>query len=210
MTVLFEHLGPAFAFAADEGFEFRRRAADRSNARLFKPLHHGRIGIDAGDFPMQLVNNRPRRAGGRGKPDPGRALVDARKIGGNAQAWQVGHHRQRPVGVFRKRTVMAALDQRQARPSRVEREIDRAGEHRLADLDDPLKGTSWAWMPAVLANRIAPNRDVMVPAPIFILPGLALAFAISSAIDFGPSLARTTISDMFLVSSVIGVKSLIG
>ena len=64
-------------------------------------------------------------------------------------------------------------------------------------------------MPAVLANRSAPSRDVIVPAPMLSLPGLALALAISSLIVFGPSL-RTTTSDMFLVNSVIGAKSLSG
>ena len=75
---------------------------------------------------------------------------------------------------------------------------------------EPLNGTSATSMPAALANISAPSRDVIVPAPMLSLPGLALAFAISSLIDFGPSLARTTMSDMFLVSSVIGAKSLIG
>ena len=64
-------------------------------------------------------------------------------------------------------------------------------------------------MPAVLANRSAPRRDVIVPAPMLSLPGFALALAINSLIVLGPSL-RTTTSDMFLVNSVIGAKSLRG
>ncbi len=75
---------------------------------------------------------------------------------------------------------------------------------------EPLNGTSWASKPASLANRSAPSRDVMVPAPMLSLPGLAFALAISSLMLFGPSLARTTISDMFLVSSEISEKSLSG
>jgi hypothetical protein len=42
-----------------------------------------------------------------------------------------------------------------------------------------LKGTSWTSMPAVLANSSAPRRDVIVPAPMLSLPGLAFALAIS-------------------------------
>lgn len=64
-------------------------------------------------------------------------------------------------------------------------------------------------MPAVRANSRAPRRDVIVPAPILSFPGLAFALAISSWIVFGP-LLRTTMSDMFLVNSVIGAKSLSG
>ena len=64
-------------------------------------------------------------------------------------------------------------------------------------------------MPAVLANSTAPSREVIVPAPMFILPGRALACSISSLIDFGPAI-RVTTSDMFLVSMVIGMKSLSG
>ena len=62
-------------------------------------------------------------------------------------------------------------------------------------------------MPATLANNSAPSRDVIVPAPMLSLPGLALARAISSLTVAGPSL-RTTMSDMFFASSVTGAKSL--
>ena len=64
-------------------------------------------------------------------------------------------------------------------------------------------------MPAVLANSTAPSREVMVPAPMFIVPGRALARSISSLIDFGPAIRVTTI-DMFLVSMLIGARSLSG
>ena len=45
---------------------------------------------------------------------------------------------------------------------------------------------------------------------VFVIPGLIMmALAINSLMVFGPSL-RTTTSDMFLVNSVIGAKSLRG
>ena len=53
------------------------------------------------------------------------------------------------------------------------------------------------------------GRDVIVPAPMLSFPGLALARAINSLAVAGPSL-RTTNSDIFLVSSVTGTKSLAG
>src|SRR6476469_1155955 len=67
---------------------------------------------------------------------------------------------------------------------------------------EPLKGTSCTSMPAVLANSTAPSREVTVPAPMFIVPGLALACAINSWIDFGPAI-RVTTSDMLLTSRLI-------
>src|SRR5262245_56154840 len=64
-------------------------------------------------------------------------------------------------------------------------------------------------MPARLANWSAPSRDVIVPAPMLSLPGLAFAFAMSSLIVLGPSL-RTTTSATVLISNEIGAKSLSG
>src|SRR5438067_5711593 len=62
---------------------------------------------------------------------------------------------------------------------------------------------------AAFANCSAPRREVMVPAPMLSLPGLALALAISSLIVLGPSL-RTTTSATVLISNVIGAKSFSG
>ena len=62
-------------------------------------------------------------------------------------------------------------------------------------------------MPATLVNNNAPSRDVIVPAPILSLPGLALARAISS-LTVVRSVAAHHQSDMFFASSVTGAKSL--
>ena len=87
-----------------------------------------------GDLAVDLVDDRRGRAGGRHKRDPGGALLQPRQVGGDAEARQVGQDRQRAVGVFRERAIVAALDQRQAGAGAVEGEIDGAREHGLADL----------------------------------------------------------------------------
>src|SRR5258705_13578291 len=73
VAVLLENLRPALGLAADEGLEFRRRRADRADARFFEAIDERRVGIKVRDLAMDLVDDRRRGARRRNESDPGRA-----------------------------------------------------------------------------------------------------------------------------------------
>src|SRR5439155_22555419 len=77
VTALLENLGPAVGFAADDGFQLSGRAAAAcEEPRLFELRDHRRVGIDAHDLAVELLDDRRRGAGGSGERDPGRAFLE--------------------------------------------------------------------------------------------------------------------------------------
>src|SRR5262249_4171899 len=158
---------------------------------------------------MDLVDDGGWRPSGRHQRDPCGALVELGQLRRDTEARQVGKQGKRPIAVFCERAVVAALDQRQARPGAVEGEINRSREHGLADFWAALEWNELHVDARGLGKleRTKPRGDRARPMLSF--PGLAFALAISSLIVLGPSL-RTTTSEMVLINNVIGARPLSG
>src|SRR5262245_45774691 len=71
-----EGLLPAHGFLAEEGVELLGGARYRIETGLFKLVVGGGIGIGACHRALELVDDRPRRAGGRNESDPARHIIE--------------------------------------------------------------------------------------------------------------------------------------
>src|SRR3990172_6201814 len=77
-----EYLIPPRRLLANESLEFLWCVHARKKRRGFELLLHDGIGVDSLDFAVKLLDDWPRRAGGRNQPSPARKVVEGGETGG--------------------------------------------------------------------------------------------------------------------------------